>query len=62
MVSPQREEDHGQSTITGLSYKRIEDYTKDLDRSKNINELNGEIQTDRYGFIVHEANENVQSK
>ncbi|XP_065055506.1 TBC1 domain family member 10A-like [Rhopilema esculentum] len=62
MVSPRREEDHGPSTITGLSYKRIEDYTKDLDRSKNINELNGEIQTDRYGFIVHEANENVQSK
>ena len=54
-------EQNGQAAVTGLSYKKIEDYTKSLDRSKSIEQLNEDVKTDRYGFIIHEANESVQS-
>eukprot|EP00112_Aurelia_sp_Birch-Aquarium-sp1_P025713 Seg871.1 transcript_id=Seg871.1/GoldUCD/mRNA.D3Y31 product="TBC1 domain family member 10A" protein_id=Seg871.1/GoldUCD/D3Y31 len=55
------QEQNGQAAVTGLSYKRIEDYTKSIDRSKSIEQLNEDVKTDRYGFIIHEANESVQS-
>ena len=53
--------DDGLQSVTVLSYKKIEDYSKDIDRSKNLDELDEDIQTDRYGFIIHEANGTVQS-
>ena len=49
-------------TVTVLSYKKIEDYSKDFDRTKAIDELDDDVQTDRYGFIIHEANDAIQSK
>jgi len=48
-------------TVTGLSYKKIEDYSKDYDRTKSLDELEDNVETDKYGFIIHEANGIVQS-
>lgn len=53
--------DSNVETITGLSYRRIEEYSKDFDRTKAINDLEDDVRTDRYGFIIHEANDTVQS-
>ena len=48
-------------TVTGLSYKKIEDYSKDFDRTRSLDELEDDVETDKYGFIIHEANGTVQS-
>lgn len=49
------------SPVLALSYKKIEDYTKSLDRGKDISEISKDVGTDKYGFLIHEANENVSS-
>ncbi len=50
------------NSVTVLSYKRISEYTKSLDRSKDISEINVDgLDVDRFGFLIHEANEVSQS-
>lgn len=53
--------EQGLEAVTVLSYKKIEDYSKDFDRTKTLDESSEEVATDRYGFIIHEANGTVQS-
>ena len=53
--------EQGLEAVTVLSYKKIEDYSKDFDRTKTLDESSEEVSTDRYGFIIHEANGTVQS-